>query len=263
MRELLAHVVFRGSIRERSVEPFVRLFERIGARRRIRGVLFDVSSGGGEVVASKDLYLAVRRLNDQKPVVASLGGIAASGGYLAALGARRLFAYPESQVGSIGVVYPHLAVRDLLRRVGIAVELVHSGEHKDAFQGYRPLTEVERAKVQALADEDHGRFVAEVAAARHRSVEEITPLATGEFWSGARALELGLVDALGDREAALAELCRLTGVGRRKVVRIEPPRSLFERIVASGSRSIAGGVVERVRESFEEAAFDVGPLLRR
>jgi protease-4 len=263
MRELLAHVAFRGAIRERSVEPYLRLFERIGRKRRIKGLLFDISSGGGEVVASKDLYLGLRRLNERIPVVASIGGVGASGAYLAALGARRLFAYPESQVGSIGVVYPHLAVRDLLRRMGIAVDLIHAGEHKDAFQGYRPLTDVERAKVQALADEDHGRFVAEVAAARRRPVAEIAPLATGEFWSGARALELGLVDALGDRGAALDELSRLTGVPRRKVVRVEPPRSLFDRLVASGSRSVTAGIAERLHDAFEESVVDFGPALRR
>lgn len=263
MRELLAHVVYRGPIRERTVEPFVRLFERIGRKRRIKGVLLDVSSGGGEVVPSKDLYLAVRRLDATTPVVASIGGVGASGAYLAALGARKVYAYPESIVGSIGVVYPHVAVRDLLRRLGIAVDLVHAGVHKDAFQGYRPLTEEERGLVQALADEDHARFIEAVAAARHRSVEEIRPLATGEVWSGSRAAALGLVDALGDRQAALEELGRLTGVSTRRTVRIEPPRSFFERLVASGSSTIATAVTNGLRASFEEGLGDVAPWLRR
>ncbi len=263
MRELLALVTFRGSIRERTVEPYLRLFSRLRGRRRIKGVLFDVSSGGGEVVASKDLYLAVQRLDQVKPVIASIGGIGASGGYLAALGARRVYAYPESMVGSIGVIYPHVAFRDLVRRLGVSVDLIHAGEHKDAFQGYRPLTEVERAKVQDLAQEDYERFVAAVAASRRRPVEEIRALATGEFWSGSRAATLGLVDALGDREEALEELSRLTGVPRRKTVRVEPPRSFVERLMMGGSSAVAGAVSRGTREFLEEAVPDGLPLLRR
>src|SRR5208282_6718219 len=115
MRERLAHIVFRGTIRERSVEPYVRLLHSLRHRRRVRGVLLDLSSGGGESIASLDFYLAVKRLNEVKPVYATVGSIAASGAYMAALGARRIFAYPESEVGSIGIIFPHFAVRELLR----------------------------------------------------------------------------------------------------------------------------------------------------
>ncbi len=263
MRERLAHIVFRGPIRERTVEPYVRLLARLKGRRRFKGVLFDISSGGGEVVASKDLYLAVRRLNETVPVIASIGGIGASGGYLAALGARRVLAYPESMVGSIGVVYPHIATRDLVRRLGISIDLIHAGEHKDAFQGYRPLTEEERAKVQALAVEDYERFVATVAEARKRSLEEIRSIATGEFWSGSRAFDLGLIDGLGDREEALFELSRLTGVSVRKTVRLEPPRPFLARLASAGGFGLAAGLSEQLRTWLDESVLELGPALRR
>ncbi|HZY71163.1 MAG TPA: signal peptide peptidase SppA [Thermoplasmata archaeon] len=256
MRELLAHVQFRGMIRERTVEPVARLLRFLRTRRRVRGVLFDISSGGGASVASRDLYLAVKRLDAVKPVVASIGGLGASGGYLAALGARRVFAYPESGVGSIGVVYPHLAVRSLLTRIGVDVELVHQGRHKDAYQGYRALTDEERAKLQAVTDVDYRLFVETVASERHRSVEQILPLATGEFWSGKQALELGLVDALGDPEAALEELAKLTGVPARRSVLVRPPRPFLERMIGGFAPSMTGAVVERLREAAEEAVLE-------
>jgi protease IV len=255
MRERLVQVRFRGPIRERSVEPFVRLLRALRERPRVRGVLFDLSSGGGEVVASTDLYLAVRRLNAVKPVFASIGGIGASGAYLAALGARKVYAYPESMVGSIGVVYPHVATRDLLRRLGISVELVHVGEHKDAFQGYRPLTETERAKVLAVAQDDYDGFVRAVADARHRPVEEIRALATGEVWSGQRALSLGLVDAVGDREVALEDLARTVGVPVRKAVLALPPRPFWLRFLGDG---FASAVADEVREVASEVLVDLG-----
>jgi protease IV len=107
-------------------------------------------------------------------------------------------------------------------------------------------------------------FVNVVARERKRPVEEIRALATGEFWSGQRALALGLVDALGDREMVLEELARTTGVPPRKTVRLAPPRPFIDRILSGGASSIAGGFSERVRDSVEESLFDLGGLgLRR
>ncbi|MCI4372722.1 MAG: signal peptide peptidase SppA [Thermoplasmata archaeon] len=263
MRERLAHVVFRGTIRERSVEPFVRLLHSLRSRRRIRGVLLDVSSGGGESIASLDFHLAVKRLDRVKPVYASVGSIAASGAYMAALGARRIFAYPESEVGSIGVIFPHFAVRELLNRLGISVELLHAGEHKDAYQGYRPLTNVERAKLQAVVQENYQEFVSLVARERKRPVEEILSLATGEFWSGRKALQLGLIDELGDRESALTALSELTGVSVRKTLRLAPPRSFVDRLLSGGSTGV-GGLSGRVHDVIEDTVLDLSGFgLRR
>lgn len=256
MRERLAYLSFRGTIRDRSVEPYLRLLRGLRERRRVKGVLLDISSGGGEAIASTDFYLAVKRLDAVKPVVASVGSIAASGAYMAALGARRVYAYPESAVGSIGVIFPHFAVRDLLRRLGISVELLHVGVHKDAYQGYRPLTEVERTKLQAVAQQSYDEFVAMVARERKRPVEEIRALATGEFWSGARSLELGLIDALGDHEAALEELGRITGVSVRRTVRVAPPRAFMDRILSGGAGAMVSGFSSRIQETVEDAMFD-------
>jgi len=263
MRERLAHIVFRGTIRERSVEPYVRLLHSLRHRRRVRGVLLDLSSGGGESIASLDFYLAVKRLNEVKPVYATVGSIAASGAYMAALGARRIFAYPESEVGSIGIIFPHFAVRELLRRIGISVELLHVGEHKDAYQGFRPLTDVERTKLMAVAQEGYDEFVALVAKERKRPVDEIRALATGEFWTGRRALQLGLIDALGDREEALGALARETGVAVGKTVRLAPPRPFLDRLL-SGSSSSLGGLSGRFHDALEDAVLDAGGFgLRR
>jgi len=257
MREILAHVPFRGVIRERSVEPYVRLFKALRTKRRVRGVLLDISSGGGEVIASMDLYLAVKRLDRVKPVFTSIGATGASGAYMAALGGRRVFAYPESEVGSIGVVYAHFALRELARRLGVSVELLHAGVHKDAYQGYRSLSEEERAKIQAITQETYDQFVELVARERKRPVEEIRALATGEFWTGQAALKLGLVDALADRELALEELARFTGVPARKAVRVGPPRPFLERVLSGGSNDLGGGLFGRVHDVLEDSLFEL------
>lgn len=256
MRERLVHVQFRGVIRERSVDPFARMLKAIREKSRIRGVLLDISSGGGASVPSMDLYLAVKRLDQVKPVVASIGSLGASGAYMAALGARRIYAYPDSNVGSIGVLYPHIATKGLLDKLGIEVDLLHQGRHKDAYQGYRPLTEEERQKQLAVAEDGYRGFIELVARERHRSVEEIRPLATGEVWSGLRASQLGLVDALGDREMALEDLAKLTGVPAGKTVRVEPHRPFVERLLSSGMSAFVPGLRQGVRDTVEELLFD-------
>ncbi len=254
MRERLALVPFRGTIRERSVEPYLALLRSLRSRPRVRGVLLDISSGGGESIASMDLFLAVQRLDRVKPVFASIGSVGASGAYLAALGARRIFAYPESAVGSIGVVLPHIAVRGLLEKLGVSVELLHAGEHKDAFQGLRPLTDVERAKMQAILDEGHAEFVGLVAGQRKRPVDEIRRLATGEIWTGRQALGLGLIDALADREGALEALAAATGVSVEKTVRVGPPRPLLDRLLNGRGPGLGGGgVVGRFQDAVEDS----------
>lgn len=257
MRELLAHVQFRGGIRDRSVDPVLGLLKAVGERRRFRGVLLEISSGGGGSVPSAMLFRAVRRLDATKPVVAWIGSVGASGGYLAAIGARQVLAHPDAAVGSIGVVYPHLAVARLLDRLGIDVELLHEGRHKDAYQGLRSLTDEERAKLQAVAHENYESFVQTVAEARRRPVEEIRALATGEFWSGRRAAQLGLVDGVADRDEALESLARLTGVPSKRTVLVAPPRPLIERFVGSVGRSVALGASGALREAFEESVGDL------
>ncbi|HZY92314.1 MAG TPA: signal peptide peptidase SppA [Thermoplasmata archaeon] len=256
MREVLAHVQFRGSIRERSVEPYVRLLKALRSKRRVKGVLFDISSGGGGDIASTDLYLAVKRLDQVKPVFASINSIAASGGYMAALGARRVYAYPDSEVGSIGVIFPHLAIRQLLDRLGIQVELLHQGRHKDAYQGLRPLSDEERTKLMAVAEDSYHSFVEMVARERRRSYEEILPLATGEFWSGRKALELGLVDALADREGVLEALALETGVASQRTVRVAPPRPFLDRLVSGGASSLLGGLRGELTDLLEDALLE-------
>jgi protease-4 len=256
MRDWLAHVQFRGVIRERSVEPYLRILRTLREKRRVKGVLFDVSSGGGGSIPSTDLYLAVKRLDAVKPVVATIGSLGASGGYMAALGARTIFAYPDSGVGSIGVVLPHLAVQKLLDKLGVEVELLHEGRHKDAYQGLRPLTDEERTKLQAVAHDSYDSFVATVARERKRPLDEIRALATGEFWSGRRARELGLVDALGDREEALAELSRLTGVPASRAVGVVPHRPFLERMLSSGVSAAIPSLSNGVRDAVEDAVWD-------
>lgn len=252
----LAKVKFRGTIRERSIEPYLRILRYVRDKPKFRGLLFDISSGGGEDIASTDLYLAVKRVAKVKPVVAAVGSIAASGGYMAALGAHKIYAYEESGVGSIGVIMPHFAVQGLLSKLGVEVELLHHGRHKDAYQGLRTMTDEERTKLLKVGEVSYNSFVDMVARERRKPRDEILALATGEFWSGQQALRLGLIDALGDREAALEDLAHTAGVASRRTVELSPPRPLFERLTSGPFSSIGAGLATGMRGSIQDMIED-------
>ncbi len=257
VRPVLARVKFRGTIRERSVEPYLRILRYVRDKSKFRGLLLDISSGGGEDIASTDLYLAVKRVAKVKPVVAAVGSMAASGAYMAALGAHRIYAYEESAVGSIGVIMPHVAVQALLQKIGIEVELLHQGRHKDAYQGLRSLTPEEREKLLKVGEVSYNSFVDVVARERRRPRDQILALATGEFWSGKQALALGLIDALGDREAALEDLAHAAGVPSRRTVELSPPRPFFERLAGGPVASLGSGLAQGFHSSVQDALEDL------
>lgn len=254
---IVAHVRFRGTIRERSVEPYLKILSYVREKPKIRGLLMDVSSGGGDGVSSTDLYNAVKRVSKVKPVVATVGSVAASGGYMALLGANKIYAHEESDVGSIGVFIPHISLKKLLEKIGVEVELLHHGEHKDAYQGLRPLTPEEKAKLLAVARVGYDSFVDMVARERKIPRDRMLTLATGEYWSGKQAKELGLIDAIGDREDAIAELSRVTGVAPRKVVEFAPPQPFLSRLMNRGGMfSLGGGMATDMRNALEEVLED-------
>ncbi len=253
---VLAQVRFRGTIRERSVEPYLGLLEQVRLRKKFAGLLFDISSGGGDAVASSDLYRAVKRVAAVKPVVATIGSMAASGGYMAVLGARKVFAHDESDVGSIGIFIPHISVATLLSRLGVEVELLHLGKHKDAYQGLRPLTEEERSKIMAVAQVGYDSFIELVARERKAPVARIRELATGEFWSGRQALGLGLIDALGDGEDAREELSRMTGVPSGKTVLVTPRVPFLPRWLFGLGQGVAASTQLALTDVLEDAVLE-------
>ncbi len=192
--------------------------------RRVPAVVLDIDSPGGSASASDDLYLAFERLARAKPLVAAIRGTGASGAYLAALPARRILANPNAIVGSIGVISAGPRMPRLLERAGVSVSVRKAGRLKDMGVPWRDESDEESAKEQELVDAIYDAFVARVAAARHMPVERVRELATGEVWLGSRALELGLVDEIGDMERAVevaAELARVPAKSSR--VRLHQP----------------------------------------
>ncbi|MBI4201114.1 MAG: signal peptide peptidase SppA [Chloroflexi bacterium] len=215
-----------------TVHPgaYFQLLDRLERAPRVGCVVLDIDSPGGSVAASEALYLKVARLRQKKPVVAFIRGTGASGSYMVACAATRVIATPSAIVGSIGVISLRPVVAQLMERLGISVSVSKSGPLKDMGAFYRPPTQEEEQKLQSLINELFGTFVQRVAEARHVEMDQARRSATGEVYAAGRARELGLVDELGDFDAALDMAASLGRVPRR-VAYLRPPRSMRERLL--------------------------------
>lgn len=198
-----------------SERLFVERLRRFADDRSVRGLLVEIRSPGGGAAASQAIYEALRsfRDSDDRPVVAWIGAIGASGGYYAALPADSILALPASVTGSIGVIMTVPNAGELLRRWGLEFEVIKSGENKDLGSSTRSLTEGERRVLQDLIDDSYVQFVDAIAESRPLSRDSIVVLADGRVFSGTRAAGAGLIDATGTYEEALAVVGRMAGLG--------------------------------------------------
>jgi len=170
---------------------------------QIKGIVLRINSPGGTVAASQELYKAVLIAKKRKPVVVTLGDIAASGGYYVASASDVIFANPGTITGSIGVITSYLNFQQLLSMIGIEGVTVKSGKYKDIGSPLKPLSEEERKILQSLLDDSYKQFIKAVANGRQKSTEEISKLAQGLIYTGNQAKKLGLVDKLGDYYQAI------------------------------------------------------------
>jgi protease IV len=179
---------------------------------RVAAIVVRVDSGGGDGLASDIMYRAVLRARARKPVVATMGGAAASGGYYAAMGADWVIAQPTTLTGSIGVFVLKPGFEGLGKKLGINVETLKRGPLSDILGLYKPWTPAEQAAAQRWVDAFYDDFVDEVARSRKMDRERVDAVARGRIWSGEDALARGLVDALGGMPEAIAEARRRAGV---------------------------------------------------
>ena len=226
--------------------PFERIFDQIRTARSIRAMVLDIDSPGGSVPASEYIYRCVAKVAEQKPVVAAIRGVGASGAYMVACGAQRIVATPGALVGSIGVISVRPMLRVALEKMGVDVSVTKSGALKDMGAIWRPSTPEEEAKMQKLTDESYDRFIEIVAGARGLAYSSARELATGEVFWAAEALEAGLVDELGDLDLAVDRAANLAGC-TKKAVRMGPRRSLGQRLL----RPLSESLVESATNEFE------------
>ena len=185
---------------------------------QVKAVVLRINSPGGVVGPTQELHAAIMRLRESgKPVVASLGAVAASGGYYVAVAADKIYANPGTLTGSIGVIFQLPNLDGLMKKVGVDYVTVKAGRYKDIGNIARPMTADEQRLLQSLLDDVHAQFISAVATGRKLDRAQVLTFADGRVVSGAQAKDLKMVDALGDLEDALDAAATLAGLPK-------PPR---------------------------------------
>ncbi len=192
----------------------------------VKAIVIRINSPGGGVGPSQEIYEEVRKLRGKKPVVSSMGAVAASGGYYIACGSQKIYANPGTITGSIGVIMQFVNVKELIEKIGIKGVVVKSGALKDAGSPLRDMTPEDRQYLQGVIDNVHSQFVHAVAEGRKLDEEAVRRIADGRVFSGEQAKVLGLVDVLGNQEDAVAEAARMAKIEGEPRVVLPPKKKI-------------------------------------
>lgn len=219
-----------------GAESFVSALNEAVEDPQVKAIVIRVDSGGGDGLASDLMYRAVLKAKKTKPVIASMGDAAASGGYYVAMGADEIYASPTTLTGSIGVFFLKPAVKQLAQDLGVSQVSISRGKLAGITDLYEPWTEEQRVAAQKWVDDFYDTFITEVAASRKLSKEAADAIAQGRVWSGETAKEKGLVDHLGGLMAAIAAAKQKAGVVGDDV----------ELTISSGGLDVLGTVIGAV-----------------
>jgi len=192
--------------------------------KAVKAIVFRIESPGGEIAPCQEILWEIEKVKETKPIVVSMGGTAASGGYYISTKADKIVALPTTMTGSIGVIYQVTNIEGLLEKLGIQIEIFKGGKYKDMYWGFRELTPAEEEIMQRMVNEYYEQFIDVVAEGRGLSKEEVRNLATGQIYTGTEAKELGLVDELGDLDTAINWALELAGLETAIVEYYQPPR---------------------------------------
>jgi len=190
----------------------------------VKAIVLRIESPGGEIAPCQEILWEIERVKETKPIVVSMGGTAASGGYYISTKAAKIVALPTTMTGSIGVISQVMNIEGLLEKLGIQIETFKGGKYKDMYSGFREMTPEEEEIMQGMVDEYYEQFIDVVAEGRELSREEVRNLATGQIYTGTEAKELGLVDELGDLDTAINWALELAGLETAVVEYYQPPR---------------------------------------
>lgn len=242
-----------------SGDRFAAMISEVRNDESVKAVVFRVNSPGGSVLASEKIKNEIDLLKDKKPVVASYGNYAASGGYWISNSCDYIFSNASTLTGSIGVFSMIPDFSKTLKDIAhVNVTTVSSNSHGDMYTGTRPLSESEKAYMQASVEKIYDKFTATVAAGRGMDVDSVDAIAQGRVWSGCDALGIGLVDSIGTLEDAVAYAAGMAGspdLGSWQIAEYPKPLTTVEMLLESlgkkgGASVFAGTPLENVEKAF-------------
>jgi protease IV len=236
--EKIAVVELKGPIT--ASDEFVRQVKKYREDRSVKAILLRIDSPGGGVVPSQEMYEEVKKTRDGgKPVVVSMGSLAASGGYYVACGASKLVANRGTLTGSVGVISEILQLHDALNKLGIDVKTIKAGRMKDAGSPTRKMTDQDQQYFQQLIDDVHRQFIEVVRVERAMTKEKVESLADGRVFTGEQAVANGLADTLGTFEDAVAVAAGLAGIkGQPSLVKEVRHRTFWDGLLGEVGESV-------------------------
>ncbi len=224
-----------GTVGDSMVDDLRVALQQARDDRRVKAVVLEIDSPGGEVTASDEIYNAVVKTRARKPVIIYMDTLAASGGYYVSCGGKFLMANDTTITGSIGVIIQTLNYEQLFNKLGLASVVFKSGKFKDMLNGARPMTQEERDYVQGFVMKTYDKFLGVVAKERNLPADNLrNTIADGRILSGKEALEDKLIDGLGQIEDAFAKAKELGGAPGAAVVKYGPPFTLSRFLRALG-----------------------------
>jgi len=238
--ERIGVVEIEGVIAEsrQTMEDIVRFKEDPS----IKGVVLRINSPGGSVGPTQEVFREVVKLKEKKKVYVSMGSLCASGGYYLAAAGEKVFANPSTITGSIGVIMQSVILEDLLKRIGVKSNTIKAGDLKDAGTPFREMTPEERAYLNEVVKNIHEQFIKDIAAGRKMDLEKTRKLADGRIYTGLQAMDLGLIDSIGnfyDTVDALKTVLKIKG--KPDLVYTEKPFSLSRWLFSSMTKESLEG----------------------
>jgi protease-4 len=233
----LAIIRVAGTIMPPFTDHVVRSIKKAKEDKHVKGVILVVNSPGGTVTDSHQIYHRLKELAAEKPIVVSMGSLAASGGYFVAMGAgpkARIFAEPTTWTGSIGVIIPHYEAIEAADKLGIKAVPLKTGEFKDSLSPFKPLSERDRELWENILNQSFDLFLTVIDENRENlDKEKVRALATGQIYTAQDAKDNGLVDEIGFQEDAIESLKKTLGLSEARVVAYHYTLDLWEALLGS------------------------------
>jgi protease-4 len=249
----IAEDIFSMGSQTITYEPFAKIFDDLEKDENVGAVVLRVNSPGGAVTTSEILRARIKKLSESKPVVVSMGSVAASGGYYIAMGADTVFAESKTITGSIGVVMAKLSVEELLTEtLGISVDEVKTHTNADWMTLERSLTNEQRQGLTNDLMVTYDNFLSLVADARGLEKEYVHQHAQGRVWSGHDAQEIGLIDGVADLNQSIAIAAEMAELESWKVTRYPTQKNFLETLLESSSKQARSAVIQLLNVSEDQ-----------
>ncbi len=231
-------------------DSIVSMIENAAVDPGVKALVVRINSPGGSAAGSQEIYDALLRFKQKKkPVIISMGDVAASGGYYIAAAGDTIFADPATLTGSIGVIFSLVGYEELFKKVGLDSNVIKSVEHKDIGSPYRPMTEEERQILQGAVDNIHSQFISHVAKGRGMDIEEVAKLADGRLYTGEQALGNKLVDKMGGMHEAVEFAAKKTGMPSSPKLEYLQKENLFMSLFETASEIGSGVLANKIAEA--------------